>query len=108
MPSSHPSQAVDAMAIVVTKDMGLTHREFYRSFAMMAGDWRWEASDNHVVTVDHPDGPVTITLEPERRRKIALISMPSTIVRFEFAIHDQASVDAFMKRFDTHFKRGGG
>ncbi len=95
------------MAIVVTKDMGLTHREFYRSFAMMAGEWPWQVTNN-VVTLDHPDGPVAIHLEPEQRRSIALISLPSTIVRFEFPTHDQAQVDAFMKRFDTHFKRGGG
>lgn len=95
------------MAIVMTKDMGLTHREFYRSFAIMAGECLWQATDD-VVTLDHPDGPVTIYLEPERRRTIARISMPATIVRFEFPTHNQAAVDAFMKRFDTHFKRGGG
>ncbi len=95
------------MAIVVTKDMGLTHREFYRSFATVAGEWAWQVTDN-VVTLDHPGGPVTIFLEPERRRTIARVSLPATIVRFEFPTHDQAAVDAFIKRFDTHFKRGGG
>lgn len=95
------------MAIVVTKDMGLTHREFYRTFATMAGEWAWEVSGD-VVTLEHPVGPVTIFLEPERRRTIANISLPATTLRFEFVTHDQSQVDAFMKQFDTHFRRGGG
>ncbi len=95
------------MTTVVTKDMGLTHREFYRTFPSVAGAWAWHVSDD-VVTLDHPAGPVTIYLEPERRRTIALISLPATTVRFEFETHDQSEVDAFIKRFDTHFRRGGG
>ena len=95
------------MAIVVTKEMGLTHREFYRTFASVAGEWPWHVLDD-VVTLDHPMGPVTIYLEPERRRTIARISLPATTLRFEFTTHDQSDVDAFMQRFDTHFRRGGG
>ncbi|ETX03610.1 MAG: hypothetical protein ETSY2_32990 [Candidatus Entotheonella gemina] len=95
------------MAIVITKEMGLTHREFYRTFPSVAGEWAWRVADD-VVTLDHPSGPVTIYLEPERRRTIALISLPATTLRFEFATHDQAEVDAFIQRFDTRFRRGGG
>ena len=95
------------MAIVITKDMGLTHREFYRTFPSVAGDWAWRVDDN-VITLDHPSGPITIHLEHERRRRIAHISLPATTLRFEFATHDQAEVDAFMERFDLRFRRGGG
>ncbi len=95
------------MTIVVTKEMGLTHREFYRTFASVAGTWAWQVSDD-VVTLHHPVGPVTIYLEPERRRTIAKVSLPATTLRFEFATRDPSDVDAFMKRFDMHFRRGGG
>ena len=95
------------MGIVVTKDMGLTHRDFYRTFPSVAGEWPWQVIDD-IVTLDHPMGPVTIYLEPERLRKIALISLPVTTLRFEFATDDQSDVDAFIKTFDTHFRRGGG
>ncbi len=95
------------MAIVVTKDMGLTHRDFYRTFPLVAGEWAWQVSNN-IVTLDHPMGLVTIYLEPERRRKIALISLPATNLRLEFATEDQAAVNTFIKHFDTHFRRGGG
>jgi hypothetical protein len=95
------------MAIIVTKDMGLTHREFYRTFASVAGAWAWQVSDD-VVTLDHPAGPVTISLEPERRRNIASISLPTTTLHVEFATQDPSEVNAFMQRFDLYFKRGGG
>ncbi len=95
------------MSIIIVKDMGLTHREFYRTFASVAGEWAWQVEDD-VVNLEHPSGPVIISLEPERRRTIALISLPATTLRFEFPTRDQAEVDAFMTRFDTHFRRGGG
>jgi len=110
-PSSRPlpaARAEAAMAIVITKDMGLTHREFYRTFPAVAGDWGWRIEDD-VVTLDHPAGPITIHVAPERRRRIARrISLPATTLRFEFATHEQTEVDAFMARFDMHFQRGGG
>ncbi len=95
------------MAIVVTKDMGLTHREFYRSFTALAGDDAWHVADD-VVSLDHASGPIKIYLEPERRRTIAMVSLPATTLRFEFTQHDPAEVDAFMQQFDRCFRRGGG
>ncbi len=96
------------MAITITKDMGLTHREFYRTFPSVAGEWAWHVADD-VVTLEHPAGPVIIYLGRERRRRIAArVSLPATTLRFEFETHDQADVDAFIAHFDTHFRRGGG
>ena len=95
------------MAIVVTKDMGLTHRDFYRTFPSVAGACAWHVADN-VVTLQDPVGPITISLGPERRRQIALISLPTMTLHFEFTQHNQAEVEAFIKRFDTCFRRGGG
>ncbi len=95
------------MAIVVSKDMGLTHRDFYRMFATVAGDCAWHV-EGDVVTLDHPVGPVKIYLGPERLRTIARVSLPATTLRFEFVQHDQSEVDAFIQRFDLSFRRGGG
>jgi hypothetical protein len=95
------------MAIIVTKEMGLTHRDFYRTFPSVAGSCAWYVTDN-TVTLEDPVGPITISLGPERRRQIALISLPTTILRFEFTLHNQAEVEAFITRFDTCFRRGGG
>lgn len=95
------------MAIVVRKEMGLTHREFFRTFATLVGDQTWQVADD-VVTLDDTCGPVTIHLAPEGQRTIALVSLPVTTLRFEFAKHDAVAVDAFMQRFDRCFRRGGG
>lgn len=95
------------MPIVVTKEMGLTHRDFYRSFAAVAGPSVWYVEDD-VVTLQHPAGPIKIYLGPERRRKIAMVSLPATTLRFEFLHHKQSEVDTFMQRFDLCFRRGGG
>lgn len=95
------------MAIVVRKEMGLTHREFLRTFATFASEQTWQVADN-VVTLDDTCGPVIIQLAPEGQRTIALVSLPVTTLRFEFPQHDAAAVDAFMQRFDRCFRRGGG
>ena len=95
------------MAIVITKEMGLTHRDFYRSFAAVAAESEWQV-DGCVVTLQHPTGPIKIYLGPERRRQIARVSLPVTTLRFEFSHDKQPEVDAFMQRFDLCFRRGGG
>jgi hypothetical protein len=95
------------MATVVTKEMGLTHADFYRSFAAVAGDAAWQV-DNDVITLHHAAGPINIYLSPEHRRNIAMVSLPVTTLRFEFLHHEQAEVEAFMQRFDRCFRRGGG
>lgn len=104
---SPAAEQTPAMALVVTKEMGLTHRDFYRSFVAVAGEAAWQA-DGDVVTLQDTAGPIHIYLSPERRRTIASVSLPVTTLRFEFLHHEQAEVDAFMQRFDRCFRRGGG
>lgn len=109
-PSSRLSPAVKPtpiMAIVVSKEMGLTHGDFYRSFTAVAGNAAWQV-DGDVVTLQHAAGPIRIYLSAERRRTIARMSLPVTTLRFEFLQHEQAEVDAFMQRFDRCFRRAGG
>ena len=47
-----------------------------------------------------------ITLAEESERRIALVALPVTFVRFAFTGYGDAAAE--MKRIDLHFQRGGG
>lgn len=88
-------------------DMGLTHAEFFRTLppAMAGLDYRIESAR---VEALQGDKRLLIHLEPESERRIALLRIPTTRVRFRFENHDPNEIDAFMNRFHKHFQRGGG
>lgn len=91
-----------------TREMGYTHGQFLRVLPSAANGRPLDVEDGRAV-VDAGDGrTITVTLEPERRRKIASISLPSTTVHFEFAGYEDAEADAEMKKFSRHFHKGGG
>jgi hypothetical protein len=54
------------------------------------------------------DGALGIKWEVADPRVIALVSVPRLVVRFRFAGVDDATRNAFMKRFDLYMQRGGG
>lgn len=88
-------------------DMGLTHAEFFRTLpaAMSGGEYRIEGSS---VIAEQGEQRLRIALDPQTERRIALLSIPSTRVRFRFDNYSPAEVDAFMTQFHRHFQRGGG
>ncbi len=96
-----------AMSTTVTRDMGMTHQDFYRLFPAVANGAAWRSVDNRV-TLAHASGPIVIELEPQGLRKIAGLTLPTTVVRFKFPEQDGATIERFMARFDQSFRRGGG
>lgn len=93
--------------ITITKNMGLTHADFFRLLPR-AIDGRDYVRDGVRVTIREGDASVTITLGSQQVRKIALLEIPHADVTLTFDGWDEEAREAFMARFDRAFQRGGG
>ena len=93
--------------ITVVKEMGLSHREFFRTIVSALGTDQFEKWDTRILLTTG-DQTLKITLGVEGERRIALMVVPRTIVTLTFTNYTQAQSDTVLKRFDMMFKRGGG
>ena len=92
---------------VVSKEMGITHKDFFRTIENAIGDTKLRVLDSGVI-LHSQNSKLEILLGPERERKIGLLRFPITDVIFHFHGYSGASVKKIIKRFDLRFKRGGG
>ena len=90
-----------------SRDMGITHREFFRTLPAALAPTPYTVQDRDVVISDDTQRLV-ISLSPEGRRRIAALSLPTTQVHFTFSGYSSQDVEQFMARFDRAFQRGGG
>lgn len=87
--------------------MGLTHSEFFRTLPAAMGELPYTVIDHQVQA--HQDGKqLSIRLDPQQERRIALLRIPYTWVHFEFNDYSQSEIDQFMDYFNSRFQRGGG
>lgn len=93
--------------IQFSRDMGITHSEFFRTLASALPALHYNLQGRDVVISDGAHRLV-IHLCPEGRRRIAALSLPTTQVYFTFSGYSQEDVEHFMARFDRAFQRGGG
>lgn len=93
--------------IVIVKEMGLTHWDFFRTIASALGSDQFERQDAGIVFTT---GDLTLNIElgVEGERRIALMVVPRTIVTLTFKNYTQTQANLAIKRFDMVFKRGGG
>jgi hypothetical protein len=95
--------------IVKTREMGMTHRDFFRTFPAVARETPWRVDDDAVIVGEERGRRrLLIRLGAERQRRIAGLTLPIVDLRFEFEGHDEPEAGAFMARFDLAFRRGGG
>lgn len=87
--------------------MGLTHAEFFRSLPPALDGLAYTTT---ATTVQVSDGSkhLLIELGPENERRIALLRLPFTRIRFEFNAYSADEVAAFMRHFERRYQRGGG
>lgn len=90
-----------------SKEMGVTHKDFYRLLPRAMGDTRYEINGTTVVA-SVADGALTIDLGEEQVRRIALMAIPYAKVSFNFVGVDADARTLFMRHFDLSFQRGGG
>lgn len=87
--------------------MALGHADLLRTLPAALEGCPHEVSGN-VITIRGEGRQVVIRLSPERERRLAALRLPVTVLDFRFAGYSREEVDAFMKRFDRCFQRGGG
>jgi len=98
---------VSAQLIEYSREMGLTHSDFWRLLPRAMGEHVYERSGDSVhATVN--DGQLEIALGPPLERRIALMCIPYSKVSFSFSGVTEAQQQAFKAHFDLHFQRGGG
>jgi len=87
--------------------MGMTHRDFFRTFPAVAKDVSW-TMDGDTVVMAEKSRRLSIHMGSEGQRRIAGLTLPTVDLRFEFQDYDEEEADSFMARFDLAFRRGGG
>jgi hypothetical protein len=99
--------ASPAADVVISKDMGITHADFFRIIPLVLKGERYRL---HSAGVDiERDGVrIQVRLEAEGARRLGSFALPRTVVTLHFFGCNEAAVKAFMVNFDTRFRRGGG
>ena len=97
----------DSAVIRFSRDMGITHSEFFRTLPAALAPTPYTVQDRDVI-VNDDTRRLVISLSPEGRRRIAALSLPTTQVHFAFSGYSPEDVEQFMVRFDRAFQRGGG
>ena len=92
---------------VFEREMGLTHREFFRTLPAAVGEQAYVV-DGSTITVTLNTGRLVITLAPESVRRIASARIPKTDVHFSFENVPADEKQSFLLYFDKRFQRGGG
>ncbi len=90
-----------------SRDMGITHSEFFRTLPAALATLPYTVQ-GHDVVIGEDTRRLVISLSPEGRRRIAALSLPTTQVHFTFSGYSPQDIDRFMARFDRAFQRGGG
>lgn len=89
------------------REMGCTEAEWLRWLPSAIGDHFCKLQDT-TAGVRIGDGALGLKWQVLDDRVIALARMPRLQVSFRFAGVDDATRNAFMKRFDLFMHRGGG
>lgn len=93
--------------IAYSREMGLTHADFWRLLPRAMGRHAYTVDGSRVLArVD--DGTLEITIGPPLERRIALLRLPYSVVSFTFDGVTESQQRAFKSHFDLHFQRGGG
>ena len=91
--------------VVFRKEMAITHRDFLRLLRRALGG-RELASRDGAVTLDEGRRVLEITLSPESQRRIGMLALPVTEVRFRYTGY--ADPARHLARLERSFQRGGG
>ena len=92
---------------VVDKEMGTTHKEFFRLLPKAVGDAGIEV-DGLDVRVSDGARLLRISLSEESERRLGNFRLPVTHVRLTFSGYSDAEREAALNRFWHAFQKGGG
>lgn len=92
---------------VVVHEMTISHTEFFRTLPAAMGTIPFSVAGNEI-SADWSGGNLKITLSEEGRRNFGPIPLPVTHVEIRFDGFGDSERLAFLKRFDSYYRRGGG
>lgn len=98
----------DNEAVTVSKEMAVTHADFFRSLPNAVDGAPYEVSGTKVTVGESDARRLEIELGPEGERRIALLSVPATPVTLRFFGYSDSERAAALEAFDRGFQRGGG
>jgi hypothetical protein len=93
--------------VVIEKEMGITHAEFFRNIPRVIGTDDYSKTADRV-SVQSGDKGLEISIAEEGERRIALFVLPVTRVTLTFKGYAKAEVTSTIEAFDRAFQRGGG
>ncbi len=89
------------------RQMGLTHREFFRTLPSAVGNHEYKI-DGTTVDIALKGGTLRIELSAESQRQIASMRIAQTGVSFIFSGVSTDEKSSFIDYFEKRFQRGGG
>ena len=92
---------------VITKEMAITHAEFFRLLPNALDALPFKKTGNRVV-VEEKGRRLDIGLGPERTRQIAGLKVPATDVTLSFTGYDKTAIAAALRLFERAYQKGGG
>lgn len=90
-----------------TREMASSHAEFLRLLPKALNGYDYTI-ENDRVRAELGEQQISITLGPERERRIAMLAMPVTDVTIELEGFSEKQAKDFLERFDRTYRRGGG
>ena len=90
-----------------SKEMGVSHSDFFRLLPRAMGDTPYRVEGMKVIG-ELGSGSVSIELGEQQVRRIALMAIPYAEVSFAFDGVAENERTEFMRYFDLRFQRGGG
>ncbi len=93
---------------IVSKEMGLTHKDFYAELPRLLNDTPYQHSKDTIkFQLNHKN--IEILLAPEGVRQLSQsIRLPVTFVTIHFFDFTDDEVNDFIKHFNLVFMKGGG
>jgi len=92
---------------LVTKDMSISHADFFRTVRPLLVAEDHDLRDDGV-TIRRGAARIDIHIGPEGTRRLGNFHLPRTLVEIGFYGCRQDEADEFLARFERHFRRGGG
>jgi sulfur-carrier protein len=92
---------------VVTKDMAVTHAEFFRLLPTALDARPFKRTGNRIVLEDK-GRRLDIGLGTERTRQVAGLKLPATDVSLAFTGYDKTEIAAALRLFERTYQKGGG
>jgi len=93
---------------VITKEMAVTHADFFRTLPQALDGAPFKKTGNRVVVEEKKGKRLEISLAAERTRQIAGLKVPATDVSLAFTGYDRTEVAKALRLFERSFHKGGG